>query len=132
MLWPQLSQYSDLGFFLLRLSVALIFLYHAWPKMKNPKAFAGMMGGQNMAWFPFVLGLAEFLGALGVLTGLWLQLWALVLAVLMLGAIGMKIGKWKMPFSAMDKTGWEFDLILLAASLLLLFAGGGSLWAFGA
>ncbi|MBI2990421.1 MAG: DoxX family protein [Candidatus Magasanikbacteria bacterium] len=131
MLWPQLSQYSDLGFFLLRLSVALIFLYHAWPKMKNPKAFAGMMGGQNMVWFPFVLGLAELVGALGVLSGVWLQVSALILVFVMLGAMSMKIGKWKIPFSAMDKMGWEFDLILLAASLLLLFSGGGAMLILG-
>jgi len=31
------------------------------------------------------------------------------------------------PFAAMDKTGWEFDLILLFASIAILLGGGGSI-----
>jgi len=27
----------------------------------------------------------------------------------------------------MDKTGWEFDLILLAANVAILLSGGGSI-----
>ena len=37
------------------------------------------------------------------------------------------MAKWGMPFAAMDKTGWEFDLILFAANIFLLVHGGGAI-----
>ena len=126
MLWPDLLQYSDTGFFFLRLAVGLVFVYHGLMKLKDPKGMAAMMGNPGMAWFPAVLGLVEFLSGLGVILGVYFQLAALFLAVLMVGAIMMKIGKWKVPFSAMDKMGWEFDLVLLAAALAMLLGGGGA------
>jgi len=45
----------------------------------------------------------------------------------MIGAIWMKVTKWHVPFSAMDKIGWEFDLILLAANIVILVNGGGAI-----
>jgi uncharacterized membrane protein YphA (DoxX/SURF4 family) len=43
----------------------------------------------------------------------------------MLGALWHKMFKWKIPFLAADKTGWEFDFILLGAAIALLFIGAG-------
>lgn len=124
-MFSQLSQYNDIGLFILRLGVAIIFLYHAWPKLINAKNMAQGMGGS--ALMVFLLGLVEFLSGIGLITGFFVQLSALLLAIVMVGAIWMKITKWKVPFSAMDKTGWEFDLILLAANLAILLTGGGTL-----
>jgi len=59
--------------------------------------------------------------------GVYTQLSALILAIVMVGAIGMKMMKLGVPFAAMDKTGWEFDLILLFASIAILLGGGGSI-----
>jgi len=88
---------------------------------------AGMLG-MNLPWFPYVLGLVEFVAGLGLILGLYVQLCALAIAVLMIGAIFMKKFKWKVPFSAHDKMGWEFDLILLAGALMLLYTTGGSVF----
>jgi len=112
-----LLAYNDLGLFLLRLAVGAIFLYHSLGKLKKGKASGTMM---------LVVGVVELLASLGLILGLYMQWSALLLAVVMIGAIWMKLTKWKMPFSAMDKIGWEFDLILLAANLAILFGGGGS------
>jgi len=110
---------------MLRIAVAVIFLYHAWPKLKNPKGMAQAMGAPSM--MPLVLGLVETLSALALITGLYLQLGALALAVVMIGAIFLKITKWHAAFSAMNATGWEFDLVLFAANLFLLTNGAGAL-----
>lgn len=120
-----LTQFSDIGFLVLRLAVAAIFIYHSIPKLKNSQGLAQMMG--SSAGAVFVLGAVEFLSALGLLLGVYVQLAALLLAIIMLGALVMKIMKWGAPFSAMDKTGWEFDLILLAANVFILLNGGGGL-----
>ena len=114
----------DLGLFILKLAVAVVFLYHSWPKLKNPQAMAQGIGWPSLA--VLTLGLVEFLSSLGYLTGVYIQVSAFLLIVVMVGAISMKIMKWKVPFAAYDKTGWEFDFILLASNLAILLTDGGA------
>ena len=121
----QLAQYNNIGLFVLRLAVAIIFIYHSLPKFKNAKGMAQMMGAPAGAIL--ALGAVEFLSAVGLALGIYSQFAALFLAIIMVGAMGMKIMKWKVPFAAMDKNGWEFDLILFAASVAILFGGGGTI-----
>ena len=116
--------YPDLGLFILRLGLAVIFLYHAYPKLTKAKDMAKMMGWKSEQIL--LLGVVELVGALSVLFGIYVQVGALLLSLVMLGAIWYKIMKWKVPFSAMDKMGWEFDLILLAGSLLVFLTGAGA------
>ncbi|MDO8558753.1 MAG: DoxX family protein [bacterium] len=125
-MFPQLLEFSDQGLFLLRLAVGLIFIYHALPKIKNAKTLAPMMGFPGGMAGVLILGLAEFLSGAGLILGVFTQLAALILAIIMLGALYMKKTKWRVSFTAQDKMGWEFDLILLAANLAILLSGGGS------
>lgn len=120
-----LLRYSDVGLLALRLALGAVFIVHGWPKIQKAKAMASGMG--TSATFVTALGLVEVLAALGVILDVFVQLSALLLAVVMLGALKMKIFDWKIPFAAHDKTGWEFDLILLAAAIVILVTGGGNL-----
>jgi len=124
-MFEQLTQYNNVGFFILRLAVAIIFIYHALPKLKNAKGMAQMVG--MPAGMILILGLVEFLSSAGLIFGFYTQLAALLLAIVMVGAVGMKMMKWSVPFSASDKTGWEFDLILLASNIAILLGGGGAI-----
>lgn len=124
-MFEQLTQYNNVGLLILRLAVAIIFIYHALPKLKNAKGMAQMMG--MPAGMIFMLGGVEFLSSIGLVLGIYTQLAAALLAIVMIGAIYFKMAKWHMPFAAMDKTGWEFDLILLAANIAILLSGGGSI-----
>ena len=124
-MFTQLLQYNDIGLLLLRIAIAIIFLYHSLPKLSKSKAMSGMMG--MPAGMIFMLGMMEAVASLGLVFGVYTQLSALILAIVMVGATGMKMRKWGVPFAAMDKTGWEFDFILFFASLAILFSGGGSI-----
>ena len=124
-MFEQLTQYNDIGLLILRLTVAVIFIYHSLPKLKDSKGMAPMVG--MPAGMIMMLGLVEFVASIGLIIGFYTQLAALLLAIVMVGAIGMKIMKWRVPFIAMDKTGWEFDLILLASSIAILLNGGGAI-----
>src|SRR3989344_9700459 len=107
----------DSGLLVLRLVVATIFIYHAVPKLKEPKNMASGIG-----WTPnkvLALGLIEFVCGLGIAGGIAVQLSAFLLMAVMLGAIYYKMHKWNVPFMAHDKTGWEFDFILLAANFTI-------------
>lgn len=124
-MFEQLTQYDNIGFLILRLAVAIIFIYHAMPKLKNAKGMAQMIG--MPAGMIFMLGAVELMSSLGMVFGIYTQLAAALLAVVMIGAIYFKTAKWHISFAAMDKTGWEFDLILLAANIAILLGGGGSI-----
>lgn len=125
MLFPSLYSYGDFGLLALRLVLAAIFLVHGVPKLKNPAGISQAIGASS--GMGLAIGLAETLGGASVGLGVLTQVGAAALAVIMLGALHFKINRWKMPFTAMDKTGWEFDLLILAAAVLLLFSGPGSI-----
>ncbi|HUO75543.1 MAG TPA: DoxX family protein [Candidatus Paceibacterota bacterium] len=115
-----LINYYGLGFRALQIVVAIIFVVHGWPKIKDPKGIAGAVWG-GRTWAGVLQGIVEVVGGLAIFFGFWME-WALfVLVAIMIGAIFFKIVKWKVPFTAQSATGWEFDLLLLAALLALLF-----------
>ena len=124
-MFTQLTQYNDIGLLLLRIAIAIIFLYHSLPKLSKSKAMSAMMG--MPAGMIFMLGMIEAVASLGLVFGVYTQLSALILAIVMVGAIGMKMMKLGVPFAAMDKIGWEFDFILFFASVAILLGGGGSI-----
>lgn len=124
-MFTQLIQYNDVGLFLLRIAIAIIFFYHAFPKLSKAKEMSGMIG--MPAGMIFMLGMMEAAASLGMVLGVYTQLSALILAIVMVGAIGMKKMKWGVSFAAMDKAGWEFDFILLFANIAILLGGSGSI-----
>lgn len=124
-MFEALLQYNDFGLWLLRLAIAIVFIYHALPKLRGAKAMASGMG--MPLGFVAGLGTIELVSSLGMIFGIYTQLSALLLAIVMVGAIYFKTQKWQVPFFATDKTGWEFDFTLLAANIAILLTGGGSI-----
>lgn len=120
-----LHQYSDTGLFLLRAVIALIFLVHGIWKIFNGRQMAENADMQGSGWFFVILGVIECAGALVLLAGLFTQAAAALLGLIMIGAIYFKIVNWKVHFTAHDKTGWEFDLLILAACTYIVFEGAG-------
>lgn len=108
-----LTQYGDWALLLGRLALGLIFLVHGWGKLRGAKGFYKGLGLWETVW-----SLAAIVGFLGRPAGL-------ALGLVMLGALYMKIFKWKAPFTAMDKTGYELDLTLLALGVMLWLLGAG-------
>ena len=111
--------FSGWGTVVLRLAIGAVFVVHGWPKVKSPGGFA------QAAWRGYrpaatIQGLVEMVGGLALIGGFWIGRSCVVLGAIMLGALYYKIVKWKVPFMATDKTGWEFDLVLLAGLLTLL------------
>ena len=113
-----LLQYGALGSFLLRLAMALIFNYHGIPKVSKPEQMALGLGWPSMA--VRALGIVEIVSSVWLIFGIYTQFAALALAFVMIGAIYMKVAKWKIPFWSHDNTGWEFDFILLAVAIFFL------------
>jgi putative oxidoreductase len=128
-MFPQLSQYADIGFLLLRLMVGLIIGASGWRHLKDPAARSKDIGMSK--GFTVFLGVAEVAGSLGVVFGVLTQLAAAGLILIMLGAIQKKMFVWKTGIWGKHGTdGWHYDLMLVLMCLVILFTNGGSyvLW----
>jgi putative oxidoreductase len=122
-----LHQLSDWGLLALRIAVGAIFLVHGTQKWAMWKMQpSGEMPSGMLTMMKF-LSVVEPLGGLAVLIGFLTQLAALGLGVIMIGAIAMKKRMMKVPFTAMDKMGWEFDFMILAATIALFIFGAGTI-----
>jgi len=128
-LMQELGSYADWGLLALRAAVGIIFIVHGWPKLTGARGMAQAMGQTGTAPVAFFTaqGVVEVLGGALLIAGIWTQAVAVVFAVIMLGAIGLKNSMMKTGFMAQQTTGWEFDFVLLAATLLLLTTGPGTI-----
>ena len=120
--------YGGLGILVLRIALALIFFAHGGPKLRNLKqtaaAFDGMGFRPGFFWGTLV-ALLEFVGGgFGLLFGIFTPTIAALLALQFAAIIVWKLAK-KQPFVG----GWEFDLLILAALLVLAAERRGRLFA---
>lgn len=118
-----LSQYTDLSLFLLRVMIAIIFGTSGFHHLQDPKARSASLG-LNIGITMF-LGAAELAAAVGLVLGIFTQYAALGLIVILIGAIGMKMGKWNSGFWGENSMGWHYDLMLLVMNLVVVCSGGG-------
>jgi putative oxidoreductase len=124
-LFPELLRWSDVGLLLLRLTVACVFFSSGLTHLKDPTERAKRIGASR--GFTIVLGSGEVLGSLGVAFGVLIQLAAIGLILIMLGAIQKKIFVWKTGFWGKGGYGWHYDLMLLVMNLVIVVTGGGRL-----
>lgn len=123
MVFPQLAQFTDLGLLFLRVAMAAVFFdsgRKSFFQAKERSQSIGMSVG-----FTRFIGVAEMAGALGVAFGVLTQLAALGLIVIMLGAISKKIFVWHTGYWGKDGLGWNYDLLFLSMSTVILFTAGG-------
>ena len=121
-----LHSYSDWGLLALRVGLAAIFWAHGTRKRPMWKMQPSEQLPSGMLKILRLLSIAEPLGAVAALLGLLTQVAALGFAFVMVNAIMLKIRKMKQPFVNPDMSpGWEFEFIILAAAIALLFLGAG-------
>ncbi|MFA6535985.1 MAG: DoxX family protein [Candidatus Paceibacterota bacterium] len=119
----KLNQYKnqDLGLFLVRLALAVVFIIHGWLKltdMSGTVSFFESMVGVAGFW-AYVVALVEFVGGITMLLGVWTYWTGVLLAINMLFAIILfKLGKGFVG-------GWEYDFVLLLCALSIATVGPG-------
>jgi putative oxidoreductase len=120
---PWLLAFSDYALLLMRLLVGLVFVTSGWRHAKDPVARGKSIGaGPGFTRF---LGIAEIAGGLGVAAGVLTQVAALVLILIMLGAIHRKIVVWKTGFWGEHGDGWHYDLLFVVMNLVIATTAGG-------
>lgn len=107
----------------LRIAMAIIFIYHGYGKLfgaPGMTGFTGMVGNLGFplpSVFAYIAALAEFIGGIALLLGVWTRLAASLIGVNMIVAIIM-VKKFALPMI-------DADLALLAISLTLVLMGPG-------
>ena len=122
----QLAPFTDIALLLLRLMVGIVFITSGYKHLKDPATRSKDIGMSKS--FTIFLGAAELAGGLGVIFGLFAQLAAIGLILVMLGAIQKKIFTWHAGFWGKSGTnGWSYEIMLVVMNLIIVTTGGGSL-----
>jgi len=122
-LFPQLLPFGDAALLCLRLIVAAVFFDSGRRHASDPVG-----RGKDIGLSPGLtrlVGLGSMAAALGVALGVLIQIAALGLIVISLGAIQKKVFVWHSGFWG-DKTyGWHYDLLFIVCNVVILTSGGG-------
>lgn len=117
---------KDLALLMIRIASAAAFLFHGSGILfgafggPGPAGFAGFTHTSLM--IAYLVGLAQFCGALAMLTGIFARIGALCISIVMLGAIHLV--HWKNGFD-INAGGYEYALTQLLIALAILVAGAG-------
>lgn len=122
-MFPQLLRFADVGFLLLRLMVGVVFISSGFSDLRHPDERSKSLGMSK--GFAIFIGAAEVAGSLGLIFGVFTQLAAIGLILVMLGAIQKKISTWHTGFWGEKNSGWHYDLMFVVMNLAILFTDGG-------
>ena len=105
----------------MRASIGIIFIVHGFGKFGDP-GFGDWISSMGIpAEMQIPIALAEFIPGILLLIGVLTRISASIISIVMLGAIFLVKGA----SSLTGEHGYEFDLILLAACLVVIVAGPG-------
>jgi putative oxidoreductase len=117
----------DLGLLVLRVVTGLVFFLHGWQKLFDnglaaTEAGFEFMGAPVPAVTSVLVTFIELIGGAALIVGAFTRIAALLLALDMLGAIFI----FHIDFGFfVENGGIELVLVLAAATIALIFAGGG-------
>lgn len=119
---------QSLGLAVLRIVVGIIFLAHGYQKLfkfgfHGVTGMFGHLGVPIPAVFAVIVTLVEFVGGILLITGLATRIPSILIAIDMVVAILLVHAKHG--FFNLNG-GFEFPLVLLAATICLALAGGGA------
>jgi putative oxidoreductase len=115
------NKLHDIAHMGLRASIGVIFIVHGFGKFGN-SGFGGWISSMGIpAEMQIPIALAEFIPGILLLIGVLTRLSGLLLSIVMLGAIFLVKGASNLTGDG----GYEFDLILLATSIVIIASGPG-------
>lgn len=120
------SKWADVAPLVLRVVTGLIFAMHGWQKLEGGLAgVAGMLGGMGFPLpmlFAVILIAVELVGGIALILGVFTH-WAAKLSAIV-AAVALVLVHLPNGFFMRDG-GYEFILLLLAASVSLMITGAG-------
>jgi putative oxidoreductase len=114
---------KDFALTLVRVGVALVFIYHGWMKVNGMEGTLGFFSSLGIpAFLTYFVAYVELLGGLALLAGMFVEFIAPIFAVIMFFAIYLV--HFSKGFNNMAG-GYEFQLLLLLSCIGLSFVGSG-------
>jgi uncharacterized membrane protein YphA (DoxX/SURF4 family) len=108
------------GLGLIRLALAVVFIFHGWQKWSNMDATVGFFGTLGLApFFAYLVATVELLSGLAMLFGIWTRWAGYLIAIVMFFAIVLVKGKLGFP-------GYELELTLFLTALGVALLGPGT------
>jgi len=119
-----LEKLKPLGLLLLRLALGVIFVYHGYPKLANPRtAMHAFVGMGFPGYFAYFSGIIELFGGGLLILGLFTRIAGLAIA----GEMAVALWRVHDIFSnPMAVDNYQFPLILAAAAFALVTTGAGA------
>ena len=115
------SKLHDVAHMGMRATIGVIFIVHGFGKFGNP-GFGGWISSMGIpAEMQIPIALAEFIPGIFLIFGIFTRISSGLLSIVMLGAIFLVKGA----SSLTGEGGYELDLILLAACLVIIVSGPG-------
>jgi putative oxidoreductase len=112
---------------ILRLALAILFFVHGTAKWDMwTMQPSGQMPALMLTIYK-ILSIAEPLGALALVLGIFTPLAAMGLSIVMFSAINLKMDSWHLQFMDSHGTGWELEFITVIALICLMLTGPGAL-----
>jgi putative oxidoreductase len=121
------NRLAPYGVFILRVALGVMFVSHAYLKLAiytvpGFEQFLGMIGLPTVLAWPIIL--AELLGGLAIIAGLYSRWVSLALLPIVLGALAVHAPNGWL-FTA-PNGGWEYPAFLAAAALTHILIGDGA------
>lgn len=116
------NKLHDITHWGIRASIGVIFIFHSIKKF-SPSWQEWLLNNWLPAELQIPIALAEFLGGIFLIAGVLTRITGVVFSIILLGAIFKIKGLEK--FAGGQFTGWEFDLVMLAACLMIIITGPG-------
>ena len=115
------SKLHDIAHIGMRATIGVIFIVHGFGKFGNP-GFGGWISSMGIpVEMQIPIALAEFIPGIFLIFGIFTRISSSLLSIVMLGAIFLVKGA----SSLTGEGGYELDLILLAACLVIIVSGPG-------
>lgn len=116
------SKLHDITHWGIRTAIGVIFIFHSIKKF-DPSWQNWLVTNGLPAELQLPIALAEFLGGIFLITGILTRITGSIFSIILIGAIFHIKGLDK--FAGGQFTGWEFDLVMLAACSMIIVTGPG-------
>ena len=115
----------NLGLLLIRVALAVVFIFHGLGKFQHMADTVTFFSKINIpVFFAYVVAAIEFFGGIALLFGVFVEISAILLAIVIFVAI-ISV-KFSNGFAGMTgRPGYELDLVLLLVLVGMAFLGAG-------